>query len=305
MKRILIAGTGGVGGYVGAQLIRHTDTEVAFLARGAHLEAIQTNGLIVHDNDTTYTVHPHTATDDTTGLGTFDLILVAVKATSLETTLRQIATNVAPHTVILPLLNGVGHDRTIRTHFPDATVLDGHIYILSNLTAPGTLRRRGEVLRIVWGSKEAIDPHHVIEHLTALLDTAHIRHKYAQDIQLASWRKYLFIASFAALTSYHTKPMDQVLSDHPDELNALLHEIVSVGRAEGIPLTPDDITTALTQASRVAPGAKTSLQLDLEQNKPAETEALCGTIVHLGHQHGIPTPVMERIYRALTDRPLT
>jgi len=298
VKRILIAGTGGVGGYVGAQLIRRTDAEVTLLARGAHLEAIRINGLIVHDNDTTYTVHPHTATDDTTSLGTFDLIFIAVKATSLETTLHQIAPNIAPHTVILPLLNGVGHDRILRTHFPDATVLDGHIYILSNLTAPGTLRRRGEVLRIVWGSKEAIDPR-TIEHLTTLLDAAHIRHKHTQDIELASWRKYLFIASFAALTSYHTKPMDRVLTDHPDELNALLHEIVSVARVEGIPLTPDDITTTLTQASRVAPGAKTSLQLDLEQNKPAETEALCGTIVHLGHKHGIETPVMERIYKHL------
>jgi 2-dehydropantoate 2-reductase len=298
MKRILIAGAGGVGGYIGAQLIRHTDAQITLLARGAHLEAIQTSGLIVHDNDTDYTVHPNAATDDTTSLGTFDLVLVAVKATALEATLHQIAPNIAPHTVILPLLNGVGHDRTLRTHFPDATVLDGHIYILSNLTAPGTLRRRGEVLRIVWGSEEAINPR-VIEHLTTFFDAAHIRHKYTKDIRLASWRKYLFIASFAALTSYHIKPMDEVLTDHPDELQALLQEIVSVARAEAIPLSPDDITTALTQASRVAPGAKTSLQLDLEQNKPAETEALCGTIVHLGHKHGIETPVMERIYKHL------
>jgi ketopantoate reductase len=29
------------------------------------------------------------------------------------------------------------------------------------------------------------------------------------------------------------------------------------------------------------------------------TKALCGTIVHLGHKHGIETPVMERIYKHL------
>ena len=298
MQKILIAGTGGVGGYVGAQLIRHAGAGVAFLARGEHLKAIRTRGLTIRDNDEYYTVHPTAATDDPASLGAFDLIIVSVKATALESTLEQIAPNVTPRTILLPLLNGVEHNLTIQRYFPEATVLDGHLYILSNLTSPGTLRRRGSVFRIVWGSPEEMAPA-VVEAVTTLFDAAQIRHKLSDNIQLASWRKYLFIASFATLTSRYAQPMDRILTDHTDELQALMQEILTLANAKAIPLTQEDITTALTQASKVAPGAKTSLQLDIEAGKPAEIDALCGYVVREGRRLNVRVPEMQEMHQQL------
>ncbi len=299
MHKILIVGTGGVGGYLGAQLIRHTGAEVSFLARGNHLEAIQKNGLLVHDNNETYTVHPHAAVDDPTTLEAFDLILLTVKATALEATLPTLSTAVASHTIVLPLLNGVEHDSTVRRCYPDAQVLDGHIYILSNLTAPGTLKRKGKVLRLVWGGPGGVDPE-TAGKLTALFDAAHIGHKHADDIRQASWRKYLFISSFAVLTSKYRVPMDTVYANHRDELETLMHEIISLAQAKGIALGEAEFLSAMKQASQVTPGAKTSMQLDIEAGKPAEIEALCGYIVREGKQMKVNVPEMQKMYDSLT-----
>jgi len=299
MQKILIVGTGGVGGYLGAQLIRHTDTEVTFLARGEHLAAIRAKGLTVHDNDTTSAVHPHAATNDPTTLEAFDLILLTVKATALEATLPTLSTAVASHTIMLPLLNGVEHDITVRRYYPDAHVLDGHIYILSNLTAPGTLRRKGEVLRLVWGSPDGIDPE-TADHLTTLFDTAHIRHKYADDIRLAGWRKYLFIASFAVLTARYGMPMDQIYATHRNTLEILMQEIIAVAQAKKIALDETEFLSAMKQASRVTPGAKTSMQLDMEAGKPAEIEALCGYLIREGERLGVAVPAMKTLYQHLS-----
>ena len=298
--KILIAGSGGVGSYVGAQLIRHTDAEVALLARGEHLKAIQQNGLTIEENDETYTVRPHHATDDAAALGLFDLILVSVKATALESTLGQLKSNIASHTIIIPLLNGVGHDETIRRHYPDATVFDGHIYILSNITAPGIVRKRGKVFRLIWGSKSDTKPE-MIEAVSALFDAAKLRHRYSDTIEYESWKKFLFISAFAALTAYHDQTMDQITAEHADELAALFGEIVAVGQARGIPLGDEEIRAAMTQAAKVAPGAKTSLQLDIEQGKPSEIEALLGYVVHEGDRLGVDVPIMEKMYRALKN----
>jgi len=298
--KILIAGSGGVGSYVGARLIRHTDAEVALLARGEHLKAIRQNGLTIEESDETYTVYPHHATDDTATLGVFDLILVTVKATALESTLKQLKSNIAPRTVIIPLLNGVGHDETIRRHYPDATVFDGHIYILSNITAPGVVRKRGNVFRLVWGSKSDVQPE-TIEAVFTLFDAARLRHRYSNTIEYESWKKFLFISAFAALTAYHDQTMDQISSRYPDELEALFREIVAVGQARGILLGDEEIRAAMTQAANVAPGAKTSLQLDIEEGKPAEIEALLGYVVHEGGRLGIEVPIMKKIYQVLQN----
>ena len=298
ITKILIAGSGGVGSYVGAQLIRHTDADVSLLARGKHLGAIREKGLTIEEDQEHYTVHPAQATDDPGELGTFDLILLSVKATSLEETLQQLKANITSETILLPLLNGVGHADTLREQYPKSVILDGHIYILSNITAPGTGRKRGKVFRLVWGAEEPIDPR-IAEALTHLFDTAKLRHKHSQSITLDSWKKYLFISAFAASTAYHDKPMDAIIAEHAEELTALFHENVAVAQAKDIPLTEEHITATLTQAARVAPGAKTSLQRDIEHSKPAEVEALCGYIVHEGERLGVDTPQMRKIYGRL------
>ena len=298
ITKILIAGSGGVGSYVGAQLIRHTDADVSLLARGSHLEAIREKGLTIEEENERYTVHPAQATDDPGELGTFDLIILSAKATSLDATLKQLEANITPNTVLLPLLNGVGHADTIHRYYPQSVILDGHIYIFSNIIIPGTVRKRGNLFRLVWGSEQTIDPT-IIHAITDRFDTAGLRHHHSESISLDNWKKYLFISAFASLTAYHNKPMDAITAEHTEELETLMHEIVAVAQAKTIPLTEEHITAALTQATKVAPGARTSLQLDIEQGKPAEVEALCGYIVHEGERLGMEVPGMERIYKSL------
>ena len=76
--RIAVMGAGGVGGYFGALLAR-AGHEVTFVARGAHLAAIQQHGLRVESTlDGTFTV-PGRAVGDTTQAGPQELVLFTVK----------------------------------------------------------------------------------------------------------------------------------------------------------------------------------------------------------------------------------
>jgi 2-dehydropantoate 2-reductase len=256
--------------------------------------------LRIEEDDKHYTVRPHHATDDPTDLGDFDLIIMSVKATSLGETLKLISKNISDKTAIIPLLNGVDYSDNISQYYPDAMVFDGHIYILSNITAPGVVRKRGNVFRLVWGRKSDTQAE-TIEAVSALFDAAKLRHRYSETIEYESWKKFLFISAFAALTAYHDQSMDQITAEHSDELEALFREIVAVGQARGIPLGQEEINAAITQAAKVAPGAKTSLQLDIEQGKPAEIEALLGYVVREGARLGVDVPVMKKIYQALQN----
>ena len=300
--KILILGAGGVGGYVGALRGARGGAAVSLVARGAHLEAIREKGLTIVEDEGSWNFRPDAAVADPSGLGIFDLILVTVKHTSLEESLGLIAENVGPGSVILPLMNGVEHRREILARYPDADVLEGCIYILSHIERPGVVRKKGEIFRLCWG-REGFDPAEYAS-IRELFDRALPRHKPTARIAEEQWKKYLFIASMAALTSYYGVSMDRIAQEHGDELEALMREIAALARAKGVRLEEETLQKSLEQARRVLPGAKTSMQRDLEQNKPAEIEALLGTVVREGHRLQVPTPVMERLYRELQNRSL-
>jgi len=298
--RVMILGSGGVGGYVGAQLIRHTEAEVTMIARGAHLEAIRNEGLQILEDEKRSTVHPAHATDRPDDLGGFDLILVAVKSTALEESLELISKNIDENTVLLPLLNGVDHDRILHRHYPQADVLQGCIYILSNILEPGVIRKKGAIFRLCWGRPD-FNPRDYAA-IIELFDAAGLRHKPTEQIEFEAWKKFLFISPMAALTSLYDQPMDQIASEHGDELRTLLDELLALAQARSIPLGEREREQTLSQAAKVLPGAKTSMQLDFERGKTPELESLVGHVVREGSRLGTPTPFYGRIYEELKKR---
>ncbi len=291
--RILIAGAGGVGGYIGSQLILHTDAEVVFLARKEHLKAIQKEGLKVIDNKEEFIVKPSKAVENAQSEGIFDLIIIGVKSYDLENVLKGLSSNIGKETVILPLLNGIEYDKTVKKLYPQANILKGCVYIISNIKSPGVIVKKGKVFKLCWGgSKE-------FKNIANLFNRAKLRHKQTEDIDYEIWKKFLFISAMAALTSYYKKSMDVIVKEHSNELKELFNEITALAQKLSIPLTQDDVNSALAQASKVTEGAKTSMQLDLEKGKKSEIDSLLGSVINLSKKHGIKTPLMEKIYNEL------
>ena len=151
--KIAIIGTGGVGGYIGAKLKQSAAHEVAFVARGAHLKVIQKNGLKVYDEEESFIVHPDHAVESLAGLGVFDLIIFAVKSYDLAEALESVSENIDSQTILLPLLNGVDHDLEVLEHYPEARVLNGCIYIFSNIKEAGVIKKYGGVFHLFYGSR--------------------------------------------------------------------------------------------------------------------------------------------------------
>jgi 2-dehydropantoate 2-reductase len=178
--------------------------------------------------------------------------------------------------------------------------MEGCIYILSNILEPGVIRKKGTIFNLCWG-REAFDPADYPQ-ITALFDCALPRHKPTTDIALEQWRKYLFISPMAALTSLYDKTMDRIVAEHSKELKGLMDEIAALARSKGIPLDNETVQKTFERMRQTLPGAKTSMQLDLERGKPAEIEALVGYVVKEGKKLGVDVSGMERVYGELTKK---
>ena len=86
--RIAMFGSGGIGGYYGA-LFARAGHDVVFIARGAHLEAMQRYGLTVRTPTGESTV-PVTAVADTGRVEPVDLVLFSVKSYDTELAARSL-----------------------------------------------------------------------------------------------------------------------------------------------------------------------------------------------------------------------
>lgn len=103
--RFAIMGSGGVGGYFGGRLAQ-SGHETAFVARGAHLDAIKAAGLRVEDPDRSFTLTVN-ATDKTEEIGPVDFVIFSVKLWDTESAVNACRPLIGPETAVLSLQNGV------------------------------------------------------------------------------------------------------------------------------------------------------------------------------------------------------
>ena len=295
--RIMILGAGGVGGYLASRLILNKEHELCVVARGEHLKAIQKHGLRVIDDLQQYTLYPIHATDDPSNLGVFDLIIITLKENDFESGLQLIKNNVGAKTITLSLLNGVEYRPRILKRYPFVDALEGCIYILSNIIEPGLIQKKGKVFQLCWGKEgfNASEYRSILE----LFDRCLPRHKATNQIAYEQWKKFLFISPMALLSSYYNAPMDKIAQEHSDELRELIKEMLSIANAKGVNLGGQELKNTLSQASKIPPGAKTSMQLDFERGKPAELDALGGYVIDEAKRLKIDTPLTNEIYNAL------
>ena len=139
--RIAVFGTGGAGGYFGAQLALAGET-IAFIARGDHLRAIKANGLRL-ETPSGETIIQTQATDNPPEVGKVDVVLVGVKAWQVSDAAKAMQPLVGPDTVVVPLQNGVEAASELAAvlgsgtlggmfRVRQITMDDAHIYALPN-----------------------------------------------------------------------------------------------------------------------------------------------------------------------------
>ncbi len=297
--RIAVFGSGAVGGYFGARLIQAGET-VSLIARGAHLRAIQTRGLQVRGASGEFTVTPSMATDDPAAVGEVELVLVGVKAWQVAEAAKMMRPLVGKNTVVLPLQNGVEAPFQLARVLGEKAVLGGLCQISAYLAAPGQIHHVGIEPTIIFGELDRQRTAR-LEIIQAIFGRAGVRAQIADDIHVALWDKFLFIAAFSAVGAASRVPGGLIVQTPPTRqlLEEVMREIWMVARAAGVPLPAETIGRRLSFIEQMPPQAMASMARDLLEGRPSELEQLIGAVVRLGEQYEVTTPLSRALYAAL------
>ena len=297
--KIAIFGTGGVGGYFGG-LLALAGHDVHFIARGANLDAMQKHGLQIYSNYGDFNILPVNATDSPNKIGEVDYLILAVKHFQLHDMLSGLKPLIGSETTVVPLLNGIdAHEHIIPT-VGRLHVIGGFCSVVSMIEAPGVIRQIGKLRRIVLGELDRVRSERV-ERIIQAWAANGVDASQAEDIFAALWNKFLFIASLGGVGSL-TRATAGEMRSNPETKRLLrnaMHEVDHLAQQLAINLPPDSVQTAMSLVESLDPSATSSMQRDVEAGKPFELEAFSGTIVRLGRQASIATPVHESIYALL------
>jgi 2-dehydropantoate 2-reductase len=297
--RIAMYGTGGVGGYFGAQLARAGE-DVVFIARGAHLDAMRKHGLRVETAKGEIVIRPAQATDDPAEIGPVDAVFVCTKTWQVPEAARAVRPLIGPETVVVPLQNGVEASAQLSSVLGPEPVLGGLCGTLSQVAGPGRIRSIGEMHFVKLGELDN-RPSERAERLRQAFERAGVKVEIPADIQQALWEKFVLVVSFGGVGAVARAPLGVVRSVPETRalLERCLHELVAVGRARGVGLADATAANTLAFLDSMPAGATTSLQRDIAEGKPSELEAWTGAAVRLGRAAGVATPTHDFIYASL------
>src|SRR4051812_21874040 len=122
--RMAVMAAGAVGGYFGARMTAAGD-DVAFIARGAHLEAIRRDGLRLESQLGNLNLNRVNATDDPAQVGPVDVVLFAVKLWDTEVAGEVARPLVGPDTRVITLQNGVDSVERLVPIFGETAMVGG------------------------------------------------------------------------------------------------------------------------------------------------------------------------------------
>ncbi|NEW80530.1 MAG: 2-dehydropantoate 2-reductase [Gelidibacter sp.] len=298
---IVIYGTGGVGGYFGARLAQ-AGNDVTFIARGKHLKAIQKNGLQLNSSKGDYLVFPANATSNISEVTNIDLILVCVKTWQMEAAAKEIKQVLSEKTMVISLLNGVNNADVLGSVINKNQLLGGLCKVVSKIDGFGVINHISFEPTIVFGELDNVKTERSLS-LEKLFLKAGIttKTKLADNIQIEIWSKFLFITTISGIGALTRATIGEMIASH--EIKELMQktadEIVAVAKAKGVNLTDKLIDQQFKIIESQPFNTTSSLQRDMMEGKPSELEAQNGTIVKMGMELGIPTPVNDFIYDCL------
>lgn len=297
--KIAVMGAGGVGGYFGGLLARAGE-DVTFIARGPHMEAINRDGLTVESGiEGQFNVRAP-ATSDTESLGPADLVLYTVKMYHNPDAIETIRPLVGPDTVVLTLQNGIDNGDQLAAAFGEDRVMVGMAVVQARIEKPGVVAQLGSLGSVTFGEiAGGITPRG--RRLLRLFEEGGWSVELTDDAMRALWRKFIYLTGSAevnAVTQITYGEM-RTLPETRALITEAWRETVRVAEARGADVGADIIEWCESSLDAFAADGMTSLANDFAAGRPVELEGLTGTVVRMGEETGVATPIHSTIYALL------
>lgn len=290
--RVLVIGAGALGGYYGACLVR-AGRDVSFLVREKRAEQLRLHGLQVVSPHGDFAVQPKLlAAGDLRE--PFDIVLVGVKAYSLDDAMSQFAPAVGPDTMVLPILNGLKHIDALTVRFGAAHVLGGLANVSAGLDGEGRVNHLMANQTIVFGEIDGALSERALA-LETLLQVPGIDVRASEAIMQDMWEKFVQLSTLAGITCLMRASIGDILAvpNGEQSIFRLFAECCAVATASGYEPRAPFIEFDRKLFTTLDSPLKASMLRDIERGSITEAEHILGDMANRARTLGIETPLLD------------
>jgi 2-dehydropantoate 2-reductase len=298
-RSIAVVGAGAVGSFYGAMLAR-TGHPVTLIARPAHVQAIEREGLRLQMAGRIERVRIAARTD-IAAVRDADLVLFCVKSTDTESVAREMAPHLAEGALVLSLQNGVENAATIARHVKQA-VVPAVVYVATAMPEPGLVSHHGRgdlvigPLDAAAANDAALAPR--LQALVDLFATAQVPVRISADVMAELWSKLMVNCAYNAISGIAQASYGKLAARA--EVRALqetvVREVVALAQAEGVKLPLEPALEAMRKIAPAMPAQLSSTAQDMARGKPSEIDHLNGFVARRGAALGVATPANQALY---------
>jgi 2-dehydropantoate 2-reductase len=300
---IAVVGAGAVGTYYGGRLAQH-GADVHFLLRSDY-EAVSQCGWTVRSCDGDFVLPPDRTNvyREAREMPRTDLVIVTLKATANDQYDPLIRPLLKDHTAILTLQNGLGNEERLAELFGPERVLGGLAFVCINRIEPGVVHHMDHGLIRMGEYEERVTDR--LRQIVAMFQRSKIHCELVKSLRYARWEKLVWNIPFNGLGAACDLTTDQLIGTKEGEqlVRDVMGEVVAAARAVGANLPADVIDEKIKATTTMGP-YRSSMQVDRQQRRAMEVEAILGEPVRAARRAGVAVPKLEMLYRLvwLVDR---
>lgn len=295
--RIGILGAGALGAFYGARLFR-AGHDVHFLMR-RDWDHVRAHGLFVKSFEGDFHIKPPVHRDPES-LGVCDLLVIGIKSTDNGALPELLRPTAGPETVVMTLQNGLGNEEAIEAALGGGEagrrVLGGIAFLCSNRTGPGVIHHmdHGWVRMAEYRGAAQARTHRIAE----MFRSAGIRCEVYDSLLKARWEKLVWNIPFNGLGVAARAHTAAVLGDDAllEFVRGLMGEVVEVAAAaDGVRIDPS-LPERMVDNTRTMGEYRSSMQIDFEEGRPLEVEAILGEPLRRARAAGVGAPRLQALY---------
>jgi len=296
--RMLVVGAGSTGGYFGGRLAQ-MGRDVTFLVRPTRAAQLAECGLQILSPHGDFMLQPQLVTGDRLS-GSYDAILLAVKAFSLDAALGDMAPAVGSATMILPVLNGMKHVDILAGRFGRKNIVGCACKIAVSVDNQGRIVQHNATQEIAYGELDG-ETSPRIKALDNFMRDSAFDARLSPAIEREMWEKWILLAGLGGINCLMRGTIGEVVQAPrgPAFALAVLEEIISVVRAVGVSPSPEFVATARAALTATNSTLTSSMYRDLQRGDRLEADQIIGDLIARGLAAGLSTPLLGVIYTHL------
>ena len=307
--KYLVVGSGAIGGFFAASLSR-AGKDVTMIARGENHKVIKENGLHIITPSGEYKMPVKVSSWEEYDEKP-DIVLLCVKAYSLDSVIPELDKVCDEHTIIMPLINAldIGGELSEKMSVK-CTALGGVVYVLLVREAPGRIRQNQTFCNLVAGMRCGEKPRTELSQIKRDFEETGADFIITENPLKAALRKFTRVSTLSGVTCYFDAPVGEVRS-RPEGVQLfkdMCHELEAITAAMGEPFTEADeipfpgkpvVEDSLCFFMSAKPEYQPSMKYDWDNHQPIEIKQQILDVIDLGRKYGVPTPAYEMVAEKL------